>query len=166
MGSLCVIGVFLITYQGKGQLDAWLSTLAGFAALGIAFFPTADVNSNSVSHLNAQLHFVSAGVFFSLLAIFCLFLFPNAPRFMTFDQRDQYACRRDRVYRGCGYTIVVCLLLIGLVRLMPHWFASFKPVFILEWLALAAFGVSWIVAGKYWRFSYLVSPNEGYRIVK
>ena len=165
VGSLCVIAMFLLAYRGKAKIDGRFSTLAGIACLGIAFFPTAPLHATAEQMTFSLLHILSAGVFFLMLAVFCLLLFPNAPRFMALEQRTIYEVRRDRVYRFCGWSILVCLLLILTTKIFPGaWVAQWRPVFFLEWFALAMFGVSWITAGKYWRISYLVSRQEGYRM--
>jgi len=45
VGTLCAIGVFLISYRGYGRdkgdwiNDDWLATTAGVGAFGVAFFP-------------------------------------------------------------------------------------------------------------------------------
>src|SRR4051812_49948350 len=39
VGMLCAIGVFLLFYQGPQRIDAWVSSVAGAGALGVAVFP-------------------------------------------------------------------------------------------------------------------------------
>lgn len=165
VGSLCVIAMFLLAYRGKATLDGRVSTLGGLAALVIAFFPTdPEPPLTDLQELIGTVHLIGAGVFFVVLAGFCLWLFPNAPRFMDYEQRNVYEVRRDRIYRGCGWGIVISLLAIGVTKVLPvAQDLAWQPVFWFEWLALALFGVSWITAGKYWRISFLVAPNEAYK---
>ncbi|MEM7097775.1 MAG: hypothetical protein AAF541_05895 [Pseudomonadota bacterium] len=164
VGSLCIIAMFLLTYHGKATADRRVSTIGGIAALGIAFFPTAPLtNVSSVDEIVSMIHLFSAGVFFIVLAVFCLGLFPNAPRFMDANQRTIYEIRRDRIYRVCGWLIIFCMIAIVLTKIFPgDWVLKWRPVFYLEWLALVAFGASWITAGKYWRFSGIVGNAEAY----
>lgn len=40
VGALCALGVFLVAYAGYDELDRWITNIAGFGAIGVAFFPT------------------------------------------------------------------------------------------------------------------------------
>jgi hypothetical protein len=40
VGSLCALGVFLVAYAGYDDVDRWITNIAGFAAIGVAFCPT------------------------------------------------------------------------------------------------------------------------------
>jgi hypothetical protein len=40
VGALCALGVFLVAYAGYDQVDRWITNIAGFCAIGVAFFPT------------------------------------------------------------------------------------------------------------------------------
>src|SRR5271166_5342048 len=40
VGSLCALGVFLVAYLGYDDVDRWITNIAGFAAIGVAFCPT------------------------------------------------------------------------------------------------------------------------------
>jgi len=54
------------------------------------------------------------------------------------------------VYRVCGYIILACILLIGVVSLptvKPN-VDRFMPIFWFEALAVVAFGASWLVKGE------------------
>ncbi len=57
---------------------------------------------------------------------------------------------RNRIYKGCGVTILICIALIGLYywRMQGTSIARFKPVFWLESFALLAFGISWFIKGE------------------
>jgi uncharacterized membrane protein len=99
--------------------------------------------------LTGSIHYVCAVSFFCALAYFCLFLF-------TKTKSDQPATAmkliRNKIYRICGYAMIVCLILIfiyqiWLISIIPG-LASFNPVFWLESFALWAFGISWVVKGE------------------
>jgi hypothetical protein len=55
------------------------------------------------------------------------------------------------VYRVCGITIFATITLIAIYNFSGiefQWLDKYKPVFWLEWIALLAFGTSWLVKGK------------------
>jgi len=45
VAALCVLGVFLIAYNGYDRLDSAITNVAGVAAIGVAFFPTSNPSS-------------------------------------------------------------------------------------------------------------------------
>ena len=40
VGGLCALGAFLGAYDGYDQVDRWITNIAGFGAIGVAFCPT------------------------------------------------------------------------------------------------------------------------------
>jgi hypothetical protein len=40
VGALCALGVFLVAYKGYDDVDLWITNIAGFGAIGVAFCPT------------------------------------------------------------------------------------------------------------------------------
>jgi hypothetical protein len=65
------------------------------------------------------------------------------------DTRGPVEKRDDVVYRACGITIVLCVVLGALSNFLPTSVKNDVPVlFILEALAVFAFGVSWFVKGQ------------------
>ena len=40
VGALCALGAFLGAYDGYDDLDRWITNIAGFCAVGVAFCPT------------------------------------------------------------------------------------------------------------------------------
>jgi hypothetical protein len=40
VGALCALGVFLLAYDGYDEVDRWVTNVAGFCAIGVAFCPT------------------------------------------------------------------------------------------------------------------------------
>jgi hypothetical protein len=142
VGILFAISAFLFAYQGDEEEDWWAAKIASLAALGVALCP---VDGTKVVQ---GLHFGSAFVLFSAFAYFDLCLFTRTHRDgrpMTSEKR-----RRNRLYRACGWTIVVCVVAIGalkVTRLEAH-LVRWAPVFFLEFAALGAFGVAWLVKGE------------------
>jgi fumarate reductase subunit D len=154
-GTLCAVGLFLFCYKGYEKRDTVASQLACLFALGIAFFPTAGPDKETVCnslHRNSApwvsaIHDISAALFFLTLAYFSLMLFTKSSGRPT-PQKLQ----RNRVYRICGYTILACIILLVVyakVHFIHLALKDFKPVLILEIIAIWAFGFSWLTKGEF-----------------
>ncbi len=164
VGTLCAIGIFLISYKGyprgdKWFGDAWVSTLAGLGAIGVALYPTGykygslcDLDPCYVSGFTAHkeyVHLISAGTFFVCLAIFCLVLFPQGNRAEISKARKT---AENATYRICG--IVLLVAIAGLVYVSVFSSATLPlfgipdPVFWFESMGIIAFSVSWLTKGK------------------
>ncbi len=153
VGTLCAVAVFLMAYKGYSRADNVATNLAGFFALLIPFFATNNDPSSlcAIRFLpdaawRSILHYVSAALFFLTLAYISLFLFTKSEGAKTAQK-----IIRNRVYVVCGITMIVALLLIFAVKVftaLGQVLALYHPVFWFEWLALAAFGTSWLVKGK------------------
>jgi len=165
VGVLCTAGVLLVTYLA-GQVrtwDFWLSSVAGVAALGVAFFPTERPGLPGGAPLCgpdssprpprctalqqawgettvAAVHYASAAVFILTLAALCF----------VFAHRDaRHGVRRSRVrfHRACGIAILAAVgwILLGLV--VPVDVAGLAPLYLGEVVSLYAFAASWLVKG-------------------
>jgi hypothetical protein len=155
IGILCAVAVFLIAYKGypDDNTDNILTTLAGICAIFIAFFPTNDNSTDSCAIIHLPLskpmnliHYWFSAGFFVLLASVSYFKFTKSKGIKTKSK-----IMRNRVYRTCGVLMIICILLIAAYfqfKEQLSWLARFKPVFCLEWTALYAFGVSWLVKGE------------------
>jgi hypothetical protein len=139
VGVLFAIAWFLYTYRGYDDRDDVAGNLACVFALGVALFP------NSGTRLDRVVHFVSAASLFLVLAYFSLFLFTRTGGSPTPRKKI-----RNTIYRTCGITILVCIVLIALYMwtLADSPVARFVPVFWLETFALWAFGFAWFVKGE------------------
>lgn len=159
VGTLCAIGVFLISYRGyrrePGEVidDDWLATVAGVAAFGVAFFPNdggGEVISSMTQynigvHLTSTLHYLFALIFFSCLMVFCFYKFAR-----TAD------ARRRRIYIACGWTIVAALLATSVAVVFKRFIGGTgreividnNLIFWFEAIGIWAFGLSWLVKGK------------------
>jgi hypothetical protein len=144
VGFLFAIGWFLYTYHGYTTEDNYVSNAAGVLALGVAVFPT---GGTKVEH---SLHLACAAGLFCLLAYFSYFLFTKSGPTPTLQK-----LKRNRIYRGCGIAMVICIGLIAFYNaagLERTRLAQWKPVFFLEAMSLWAFGFSWLVKGEtLWR---------------
>jgi hypothetical protein len=144
VGVLCAIGSFLICYRYERKDDI-LGDIAGFFAIGVALFPTApDVGATQPQMVIGVFHYVFAVGFFVTSATFALWLFRK-----TDPTKDPTPRKRLRnlIYLICGITIVACLVLIFIHRILPDnsWLQPLHPDFFLEFIALLAFGISWLV---------------------
>jgi hypothetical protein len=163
VGVLCVCGVLLMTYLAA-QRRTWdfvLSSVAGAAALGVAFFPTARPRLEDDAALCgtepaprgctqlqqalgetavAAVHFASAAVFILSLAAIC-FVFAHR------EQRHGDRLARVTFHRVCGTTILVAVgwILLGLVVEVTVF--GLSPLYVGEVVALYAFAASWLIKG-------------------
>jgi len=140
VGSLCAISLFLFFYKGYGKLDNLAASLAGFFALGIAFFPTVK---EGPYNWQAYVHLFCAGFFFLILALISLLLFTKKEPHPSGEK-----LKRNNIYITCGSIMVVStagiLIFLGLfAKSYPQ--SSF--VFWAETIALIAFGISWLTKG-------------------
>jgi hypothetical protein len=154
VGFICAIAFFLFAYRGYDYKDNIAGKLACFFALGVAFFPTSITEplTNCIpepvdTHIYSSIHFVSAALFFIMLAVFSLLLFTKGSK-----NPSKQKLRRNLLYRICGYTILGCLVIIAiyfaiLEKKIPV-LQKFDPVFWLESIALWAFGISWLTKGE------------------
>jgi hypothetical protein len=87
VGSLCALGVFLVAYYGYDNVDLWVTNIAGFGAIGVAFCPTKPAvcapgttgcPASSVTRLSASqqavgdIHLFFAAVTFLALGVMAL----------------------------------------------------------------------------------------------
>jgi uncharacterized membrane protein YiaA len=152
--------MFLISYKGYNLVDNIVSSVAGFAAVFITFFPTNMLKKVPVTILNDgcllfalpenglrnSVHYVSSGIFFFALAYMSIFLFTKSR-----GEKTKEKTIRNKVFRTCGVIIICSIVLIALYGFFGNIndrLSGLKPVFWLEWLALCAFGISWLVKAK------------------
>ena len=153
VGILFAVAFFLFAYNGLERIDKWSTSIAAFFAICIALFPTNDNSAHScaIVHLpdheiRRVIHYTAAALFFIVLAYISFILFTKSKGIKTKEKKI-----RNSIYRTSGIVIIICIALIaffGLTQNEPDGSATFKPVFWLEWVALIAFGVSWLVKGE------------------
>jgi hypothetical protein len=156
VGIMCVISFFFISYKGYETIDNIICSLTGIAALGVAIFPDLADSGSQISvlmpfvsdQLTSILHVLSAASFFLLLAFISICLFRKKPKFSAPSDRK---IKRNIIYLVCGITIVACMILIGvcflLGRISSMDLDAFRPIFILESIAILSFGISWMTKG-------------------
>ena len=144
-------GLLLFSYKGYDRQDDVICTIAGAFALGICLFScgTKDLiarwqdiaNLSNVGtfqiapEISGILHNVSAFGFFALLAYNSLFLFTKSSGNMTENKK-----KRNIIFRVCGIGMIVSFLTIIPISIFNWW----GGVWLVEAIALAFFGISWL----------------------
>ena len=159
VGTICVIGFFLLIYKGYETADNIAGDIGCLAAIGLALFPTApDGVVTGTQQTIGYLHLGFAALFFMVLIYFSLFLFTKTDPEKTPTPKK---LQRNRVYRICGYTMAGCILLIAVYFMLPaEWaalFTPYNPVYWLEAIVIIFFGISWITKGE----AILKDENSG-----
>jgi hypothetical protein len=170
VGSLCAIGVFLLSYRYK-KLDIIASIIAGICAIGVALFPTApELSPTTTQKAIGIVHGISAGLFFLTLACMSIFLFTKTNPYQTLKPRkpmdylsmfvvtrtkpelplNPRKKHRNIIYRVCGYLILFCIIAMGIVGIksIKEHVQQCNLVFWLESIAVFAFGASWLIKGE------------------
>lgn len=140
VGAICAIALFLFFYKGYDRWDNITADLAGFFALGVAFFPTVE---DGPWDWIAWVHFTSAACFLVILALISIFLFTRGDNHPTMMKK-----KRNIVYRVCGIVMLAALASIEIFFLFFDGINSVsKFVLIAETITLMAFGISWLTKG-------------------
>jgi hypothetical protein len=145
VGTLCAIGVFLLSYRGYERNDRIAGNLACVFAVGVAICPVARDGAHGTPVWVGRAHFGFAAAFFLTLVYFSMFLFTRmapvpTPRKLV----------RNRVYRTCGIIMLACVVLIAALEIAgaDALMRRYRLVFAFETAAILAFGVSWLVKGE------------------
>jgi hypothetical protein len=150
VGTLWAIGFFFLAYKGYNKREDWLGNLACLFAVGISIFPTTpELNATAAATRIGYIHAGSAACFFAITAVFAFqFTKSNLPK----EALPSRKRNRNRVYKVCGTILSVSLVLIVVTAVLPATvmakLAVIRPVFLLETIAILAFGVSWLVKGE------------------
>lgn len=142
VGALCAVALFLYYYIGYDRLDNWAGNAAATFAIGVAWFPTADIGA--ATSWKSTVHFTCAALFFLILSYFSICRFTKSGGNPTPKKKV-----RNKIYVACGIIIIGCLVAVALYKGL---LAASNPipdfVFWSETLALVAFGVSWLIKGE------------------
>ena len=159
VGTLCAVSLFLFCYNGHDKSDKIAARLAAIFALLTAMFPTsytAFATMSSCSRIREEeanqaanlIHYISASFLFATFAFFSLVQFTKTNKRGALGKQKQ---KRNTVYKICGWVITGCIVAIALISFVDEWqekLEMFKPTFVLETVALVAFGFSWLVKGE------------------
>jgi hypothetical protein len=159
VGLLYTTGLFLFLYKGDNRAEIIATRFAGICIIVVALLPTSkDIYGCSTqayypSALGEELHKAFAAFFLLTMSIlFCLFTRSSS--------RNKQGRSRNRLYRVCAG--IICVIVFSIVALakpgwldqedqqkLLSWATMYKPIFWLEWLALAAVGTSWLTKGQW-----------------
>ena len=164
VGSLFMVGTFLIAYNGQYVHEAILSKIAGIAALVIALEPTSclvaldpSICAGVITSGHPKIHGIAALIHFSILAYFCLIPFRRQA-----IKKGAIGKRRWVIYTLCGWAIIWSL---SAVLLSEFGFLHIERlVFYAERVALSAFGIAWIVSGH--KLPFFTHPDERWSLFK
>lgn len=155
-------GLLLFSYKGYDRQDDIVCTVSGIFALGICLFSckiehlterwielatlTNVGTFQIIPNVSGVLHNICAFGFFGLLAYNSLFLFTKSGGEMTDSKK-----KRNVIFRVCGIGMVVSFLAIVPVSIFEWWGGTW----IIEAIALAFFGISWLTKANcyYWLFA-------------
>ena len=143
VGMSFIVGAFLWAYNGHTFRQAVASKIASVAAFFVGLFPTAC--DDCAASITSITHSGAAITLFSILAYFCLGPFREKTR----GQPGKKG-RRDLVYLVCGWVMVAAMsIALGAWLLLDETTVmQLRIVFWVELVALNAFGIAWITAGK------------------
>lgn len=148
VGFIFAISFFLIAYKGYDRLDQWLTNSAGFCAVLVTILPTGQNMDEQCSvrvveefAWRTTAHNILAILFFLILAYMSYFQFTKTSGNMTAQKVD-----RNKIYRICAIVMIVALVMIPIFSAFPIFP---KVIFWMEWVAMAAFGFSWLTKGEF-----------------
>ncbi len=165
---LCVLSVFLLTYNGYNWKEKALSVLAAICGIGVAFSPTvakfaeAPYCTHVLQHevpkiFGFERHLIFAVTFFVSLSIISLRFFPktkgktDARKHRDSNGKLTRKGYRNIVYVICGYAMLTCVAILTVYFLyIPFKKAvgDFPIIFTLETVALEFFALSWLTKGE------------------
>lgn len=142
IGMLCAISTLLWAYNGHSRREKVASKMAAIATLLVVIFPTSCEGCGV--DIKSTIHYAAAVTVFGILTYFCLGPFREG----TKGKKGKKGLRAN-IYLFCGSVMLLCLLIAGIAQLMrPAETAASSITYWTETIALLAFGVAWIVAGK------------------
>lgn len=153
--------IVLICYNGYDKQDDIVCSLAGIFALCICLFPCNTEGLSThwinvyfaekvgtfqiVANVSGWLHNISAMSFFALLAYNSLFLFTKGS-----DNPTENKKKRNIIFRVCGIGMIVSFVAIIPISIFEWW----GGIWIVETIALAFFGISWLTKSQIHRWLF------------
>ena len=159
VGLLFIVSAFLWAYNGHTIWQSRTSKIASLAAVFVAVFPTTCPNCEI--NMKSIIHYSAAVILFAILAYFCIWPFRKKLK----GQKGKKGIR-NKIYLSCGIIMISCMLGLGILKLtLPlEILKKIKATYWAEAIALSAFGVAWIVAGKYIRI--FVDEEDALKLLK
>jgi hypothetical protein len=155
-GTLCAVGLFLIRYKGHGNRSFWkndnlLTNIAGVMAFGVALIPTNpdfiwQKKYTLVPSAAEWLGYLHYGFAAGLFGCFCLLAINVFPLGQAKNEHIRVSwVNENRLYRICGFAILLCIVLIPLSAFFK-WFKYSTLVW--EAVSLFFFGFAWLIKGR------------------
>jgi hypothetical protein len=149
VGTLCVTGVFLVTYMAfHYNWDNVVSTVAGIAAILVALFPTGPEPPDAPTKLQLRLglgnvqtiHTVSSYVFIAMLAV------------MSYRFARREGERNNSGHRAVHLVCSAVMVASAVVAFVAARFGvthvdGLSGLLIVELISTYAFGISWLLKG-------------------
>jgi hypothetical protein len=172
VGFNCAVALFLFAYRGHDWRDNLAGYLGCIFALGVAFLPcsvsspdpTCIITVPVQNSMVGKLHNLSALLYFFILIVYSLLLFPKTHMDMITHEKmfmGRQKRKRNVVYYICGILMTASLLLIiANMWFLDHLYPALKdlnPIFWLESVVMLSFGISWLTKGQ------LFFPDENYK---
>lgn len=144
---LVMLSLMLMTYYGYDYVDNVMTTIAAVAMLFVALFPCEGGTTYLFSFIPAKathiIHYVTAGITFSMLGVMSFFQFTK-----YYVAKTEGKKKRNLVYRICGIIIFASILGMLLMELIPNGRSATDVIRLFYWLesiVVWAFGISWLV---------------------
>jgi len=163
VGFNCAVALFLFAYRGHDWMDNLAGYLGCIFVLGVAFLPCTIsvpdppclISQSSQNPLVGNLHNASAVLYFMVLIIYSLLLFPKTHVDRKTGEKlplGPQKRKRNVVYYICGSIMTLALLLIIMyMSFLEDLYPGVKrydPIFWLESVVLLSFGLSWLTKGQ------------------
>lgn len=184
IGILIFISIFLFAYRGDNQWENRLATLVGIATIIVALIPTSgsgcyeefftgrvfatgELNGSKLNNPSTTFelashaqttHNTAALILFFMLALFSFLVFPRIKCCQIKDNKLQNAKKnRNLIYIVSGIIIVISIatIVINTLFVESDLWNEWKLTFWFETAALWAFGISWLLKGRFCFFSCL-----------
>ena len=149
VGTLCVIGVFLITYRvNEKGWDNGLTVAAGTAAVCVALFPTWTDHNQPLTPWQERLgEATAANIHLTAAALFTLSLAVMSLRFAHRDGERGHA-RFALAHRVCGVVMLLSVAALVLLKIRGvDDLGDYTVLLEVEIVCTLAFGVSWLLKG-------------------
>lgn len=163
VGINCAVALFLFAYRGHDWMDNLAGYLGCIFVLGVAFLPCTISEPNppclippsGQNTLVGDLHNMSALLYFLVLIVYSLFLFPKTHMDKNTGQKLNMGTqkrKRNVMYYICGSLMTLALVLIilymGFLEDRFPGLQDLNPIFWLESIVLLSFGFSWLTKGQ------------------
>lgn len=159
-------GLLLLSYKGYDRQDDIICSVAGIFGIGICLFScgTKDLIAvwpeigeltcvgtfQIIPFVSGILHNVCAIGFFGLLAYNSMCLFTKSSGEMTESKK-----KRNVIFRICGIGMVASFLAIVPVSIFNWW----GGIWVVETIALAFFGISWLTKANCYPWLFADKKN-------